>query len=120
MDGMREGAPRTLQPRRQFTAEFKLEAVRLAMESGKPQHVVAAELGIRSDQLRKWRRRLEARGATPTAPRTPRSARDVFPGHGQLTSQDEELRRLKRELEVVRQERDFLKRAAAFFAKASR
>lgn len=46
--------------------------------------------------------------------------RDVFPGNGKLTSQDEELRRVKRELETVRQERDLLKRAAAFFAKESR
>ena len=88
------------QRRRRFSREFKLEAVRLAEERGRRPGEVARELGIRTDLLRKWRRQLlESPGAGP--------------GNGQLTSADEELRRLKRELEVVRQERDFLKKAAA-------
>jgi transposase len=44
---------------------------------------------------------------------------DVFPGNGQLTSQDEEVRRLRRELEQTKQENAFLKKAAAYFAKES-
>lgn len=96
--------------RRAFTWEFKVEAVRLARESGKPVTQVARELGIRPDLLREWRRQVAARGANPaaTASATP------------VASADEELRRLRRELEVTRQERDFLKKAAAFFAKESR
>jgi len=44
----------------------------------------------------------------------------VFPGNGKLTSKDEEIRALRRQLEEVKQERDFLKKAAAYFAKGSR
>lgn len=89
--------------RRQFSREFKQEAVRLAAESGRPLTHIARELAIRTEQLRRWRRQL---GATqPTA------------GGG---ADSEEVRRLRRELELTRQERDFLKKAAAFFAKESR
>ena len=95
--------------RRQFSAEFKLEAVRL-VDGGRPVLEVARGLGVRPDMLRKWRRQL-ATGADP---------RDAFPGHGQLTSQDEEVRRLRREVAVLREEREILKKAAAFFAKESR
>jgi transposase len=94
--------------RRQFSAEFKREAVRL-VEDGRAVLDVARSLEIRADVLRRWRRELTTAGG-PVA----------FPGHGKLTSQDEEIRRLRRELEVARQERDFLKRATVFFAKESR
>jgi transposase len=98
--------------RRQFTSDFKLEAVRLARESGKPLAQVARELGIRPDMLRTWRRQAESRaGLTPG---------DVFPGNGKLTSQEDEIRRLRRELEEAKQENAFLKKAAACFAKESR
>jgi transposase len=98
--------------RRQFTPEFKLEAVRLANESEKPLSQVARELGIRPDMLRTWRRQAESRaGLTPG---------DVFPGNGKLTSQEEEIRRLRRELEQAKQENAFLKKAAAYFARESR
>lgn len=95
--------------RRQFSAEYKREAVRL-VEDGRAVLDVARSLGIRADMLRKWRHQLTA-AAEPA---------QAFPGHGKLTSQDEEIRRLRRELEVARQERDFLKQATVFFAKASR
>jgi len=45
---------------------------------------------------------------------------DVFPGNGKQTRQDEEIRQLKREVERLKQERDFLKKAAAYFAKEDR
>lgn len=91
--------------RRSFSPEFKQEAVRLLAESGRPLTQIARELAIRAGQLREWRRQLAGPSATPAA----------APG-----SEAEEVRRLRRELEVVRQERDFLKKAAAFFAKESR
>jgi transposase len=98
--------------RRQFTREFKLEAVRLVVEKGRKVSEVARDLGIRPDMLRTWKRQVESRsGLSPT---------DVFPGNGQLTSQDEEIRRLRRELEMARQENAFLKKAAAYFARESR
>ncbi len=101
--------------RRQFTREFKLEAVRLMREraaAGVSLAQVGRELGVRPDMLRKWKRQAEGRAGAPAA--------EVFPGNGRLASADEELRRLRREVEVLRQERDFLKQAAAFFAKESR
>ncbi len=113
--------------RRQFSPEFKLEAVRLMGErkaAGVSVAQVSRELGIRPEVLRTWKRKLE-QADLPSGERArehvrERHVRDVFPGNGKLTSQDEELRRVKRELATVRQERDFLKRAAAFFAKESR
>lgn len=98
--------------RRQFSREFKLEAVRLAKESGKPQAQVARELGIRPDMLRSWKRQAEGWAGF--------AAVDVFPGNGQVPSQDEELQRLRRENEVLRQEREFLKKATAYVAKELR
>jgi transposase len=90
--------------RRQFSREFKEEAVRLITESGRPLTVIARELGIRPEQLREWRGHVKR--MKPTAgPTSPEAA---------------ELERLRQELEVTRQERDFLKKAAAFFAKESR
>lgn len=97
--------------RRQFTPEFKLEAVRLVTEGGKSVPQVARDLGIRPEMLRSWRRQSESRaGLAP---------RDVFPGEGRLPSQEAEIRRLRRELEVSRQEVAFLKKAATYFARES-
>lgn len=101
--------------RRTFSAEFKRDAVRLMQErrsAGVPLTQIGRELEVRPDQLRAWARQLERRGGTPV--------QDGFPGHGALPSAAEEIRRLKRELAVTRQERDFLKKAAAFFARESR
>ena len=95
--------------RRQFTREFKKEAVRLVEESGKPLSQVARELGIRPDLLYSWKRRLSG-GA---------SAEEAFTGNGVLSPEAEEIRRLRRRLEQVEQERDFLKKAAAYFAQES-
>jgi transposase len=99
------------EPKRKFTREFKLEAVRLAAAGNKPLAQVARELGILPNLLRNWRRQVEDREGQPPA--------DVFPGHGQLPGQDEELRRLRREVQTLRQERDFLKKTAAYFARES-
>jgi transposase len=90
--------------RRSFTPEFKDEAVRVVLESGRPLSQVARELGVRPDQLRHWKQEFTgARAPSPPPGETP----------------EQEVRRLRRELAVVRQERDFLKKAAAFFAKES-
>lgn len=98
--------------RRSFTQEFKLEAVRLAGLGDRRPSEVARDLGIRPDMLRQWRRQAEARAGQRAA--------DVFPGHGKLMSQDEEIRRLRRENAQLREERDILGKATAFFAKGAR
>ena len=100
------------EPKRKFTPEFKLEAVRLAAADDKPLTQVARELGIRPNLLRNWRRQVADREGQPTT--------DVFPGHGRLPGQEEELRRSRREVETLRQERDFLKKTARSFARESR
>jgi len=100
------------EPKRKFTREFKIEAVRLAASGEKPLAQVARELGILPNLLRNWRRQVAGHEG--------QAAADVFPGNGCLPSQEDELRRLRREVESLRQERDFLKKTAQYFAKESR
>lgn len=96
-----------MQKRKKFTKEFKLEALRLMKESGKPAAEIARELGIRRNQLYKWEEKLSAHGE------------DAFPGHGKRSAKDDEVARLKRELARVKEERDILKKAAQYFARES-
>jgi transposase len=98
--------------RRQFTREFKLEAVRMVSSGERKVAELAHDLGVRADILKGWIRQAEGRAGLKQD--------DVFPGNGKLTSRDEEIRGLRRELEEVKQERDFLKKAATYFAKGSR
>jgi transposase len=98
--------------RRQFTREFKLEAVRMITSGERKVEELARDLGVRPDILRGWRQQTEGRAGLRND--------DVFPGNGNLTSKDEELRELRRQLEEVTLERDFLKKAATYFAKGSR
>lgn len=90
---------------RTYTDEFKREAVRLAQTSGKPIAHVAGELGISDTSIHQWRKELAAHGS------------EAFPGSGHQTAQEEEMRRLKRELELVKQERDILKKALGIFSR---
>jgi transposase len=101
--------------RRAFSPEFKVEAVRLMRERkavGVSLAQIGRELAVRPDLLRRWARQVDGR---PGA-----SGRDGFPGTGPVSSAEADVRRLQRENAVLRQERDFLKKAAAFFAKESR
>jgi transposase len=101
--------------RRFFSPEFKLEAVRRMQErrwTGVSPSQIGRELGVRPDLLRAWARQAEERAGSP--------ARDVFPGQGRLPTEQEELRRLHRENTRLQQEVEFLKKAAAYFAKESR
>ena len=94
--------------RQRYTKEFKLEAVQLALESKKTMAEVARDLGLSPALLHSWKQALEKRDAAT-----------AFPGHGKAAGPEDELRQVRRELERVRQERDFLKKAAAFFARES-
>ena len=91
-----------------YTREFKVEAVQLVKSSGKPMSQVARELGISDSALYQWCKKLAGQGE------------QAFPGSGHQTAQEEELRRLKRELEVTRQERDILKKVVSIFSRESR
>jgi len=91
---------------KRYSPEFKREALMRASEEGVTDVIVCEELGISARQLRRWRDEFRLLGD------------DAFPGQGK--SRDEELTRLKRELAKVKQERDFLKDAAVFFAKESK
>jgi transposase len=95
--------------RRGFTREFKLEAVRLVSEGDESVTAVAERLGIRPDMLRNWKRQV---AGLPPAQRN-----NIFAGHGKAPGAEEEIKRLRREVERLEQERDFLKKAAAYFAK---
>jgi len=98
--------------RRQFIIEFKREAVRLAAVGDRSVRSVAQDLGIRPDMLYQWKRQATSRAG--------HDAKDVFTGNGTMMSQDEEIRRLRRENAVLREERDVLGKATAFFAKHAR
>ncbi len=92
--------------RRTYSKAFKIEAVRLLGLGEKPASQLALELGVRRNQLYKWRDQIEGKGG------------DAFRGPGRKPATGEsEVARLKRELERVREERDILKKAAAYFAR---
>jgi len=90
-------------PRRQYSPEYKQEAVGLVRQSDQPISHIAKNLGINDGLLRRWIK--EQSGPTKKA----------FPGQG--NPRDEEVVRLKRALTEVKRERDFLREAAAYFAK---
>lgn len=90
--------------RRQYTREFKLEAVKMVVEQARTVTDVADGLGIARGLLQTWKKKFVEDGAV------------AFPGHGSLKPEDEEIRALRKELARVRQERDILKKAAAYFA----
>ena len=90
--------------RRQYTKEFKIEAVRLKVEEGRPIFEVARELGTAQSLLHRWKKKSEEGKIDP------------FPGQGRLSPEDEELRRLRRENKRLRMERDILKKAVAIFS----
>ena len=93
--------------RRRFSKEYKLEAVRLIVEEGRQISELFRELGVGENSLHRWKKKYEEGKIEP------------FPGKGRQSLEDAELRRLKRENERLRMERDILKKAAAIFSKDS-
>ena len=89
------------QQRRVFTDEFKREAVGLTSSSGRTLRQVAGDLGLGLSTLTRWKRQLK----------------DVEVAIAPNPDMTKELARLRKENEVLKQERDFLKKAAVFFAK---
>lgn len=89
--------------RRTFTREFKERAVNMVVGQGLPFSRVASDLGVPEGSLRRWAKELE------------QHAEKAFPGRGLPI--EKELVRLQRELAIVREERDILKKATIFFAR---
>ncbi len=94
---------KTTRVRRNFTPEFKRDAVRL-LRGGRGVTDVAESLGVARSLLQRWREQIEA------------SSDEAFPGRGKQTGDQEELRKLKQKLRDVTEERDILKKALAYFA----
>ncbi len=93
--------PRTHPP---YPPAFRAEAVRLVQSSGKSIPVIADDLGVSDQALRGWVRRAEI---------------DTGQRDGLTSGEHEELRQLRRENRILKEERDILKKAAAFFARES-
>ncbi|SRR5712692_10116732 len=90
---------------RPYPPEFRAEAVRLVREGGRQSVQLAQELGCSGESIRNWMKQADI---------------DAGRRHDGLTNEErEELRRLRREVRVLQQEREILKKAAAFFAKES-
>ncbi len=94
--------------RSKYTREFKIEALRLFNTSGKSGREIEADLGIGGGMLYRWRKQLEGEGEGLRA----------FPGNG--NPRDEELARLRKELAIVKEEREILRKAVAIFSRPKR
>src|SRR3954453_9855112 len=104
--------------RREFTPEFKREAVALLESSGRPQMQIATELGISQSMLRNWRALLS--GGSPRSRTTSDAPPAGSPPAPSPADQAAEIARLRRELERTRMERDILKKAIGIFAEMSK
>ncbi len=91
-------------PRRKYSQEFKLEAVKQVVGQDRTVASVAKGLGVNPGLLSRWKHDLAAAGTA------------AFPGNGNPSALDDENRRLRKELSTARQERDILKKALAYFA----
>jgi transposase len=89
--------------KRKYSKEFKIEAVRLYETSEKPFLEIEDDLGIGRGNLRRWKREMSEQNIR------------IFPGNG--NPRDEELARLRKELAIVKEERDILRKAVAIFSK---
>jgi len=94
--------------RRTFDRAFKIEAVRLIVEEGRPLAQVARDLGVHENQLYRWKKKYLAEGG------------DAFPGSGNRPVGEDEVARLRRENADLREERDILKKAIGIFTPRKR
>jgi transposase len=99
--------PHEPQEQRIYTREFKLEAVRLSESSEKTVAQIARDLGVPERVLYRWRHELREQADHREC---------VFPGKGHQSELEEENRRLRRELELLKQEREILKKAVGIFS----
>jgi transposase len=104
MSSMADKQPK--RPRRRFTDDYKAGSVRLVLDEGQTVAAAARDLGLTESSLRKW---VEQARADRTHGKT-----------GLTTAEREELARLRKENRILQEEREILKKAAAFFAKERR
>jgi transposase len=100
--------PTQVPSKKVYSREFKLETLQLLKSSGKTKADLERELGLYPGQIRLWERAFN---------REEGNVEQAFPGTGHQSDAEAELRKLRRELEIVRQERDILKKAIAIFSK---
>jgi transposase len=98
--------------RRNYSAEFKAEAVKLVQSSGKQITQLARELDVPRQLLHSWARQADRHKDKPLS--------DAFPGHGNRSAEKAELDRLRRENSQLKEDVEILKKATAFFAKHHR
>ena len=98
-----------MEPRKQYTKEFKLDAISLVLDQGFTIAEAARSLGIRANMLGRWIKENQADNNG-----------QAFRGNGKLTPEQEEIRRLKIENKQLKLERQILKEAAVFFAKETK
>ena len=91
--------------RRTYTREYKAAAVELVVKQGRSIPEAARSLGIHENLLRKWKQSLEAEGS------------EAFRGQGNRTALEDENRQLRMEVQRLKMEQEFLKKASAYFAK---
>ena len=96
-----------MEKRRQFSREFKLEAVKLVKNRGVSVAQASRDIDVHENVLRKWVRELAA------------DPQQAFPGQGVMKPEQAEIERLKKENAKLRMERDLLKKAAAYFERES-
>ena len=91
--------------RKKYTAEFKKDAVKLVLEGNRKVQEVAEGLGINAEMLYRWIKKYK------------RDREYAFPGNGKLKPTDEEIRRLRKQIEDITEERDILKKAVNIFSR---
>jgi transposase len=91
--------------RKKYTAEFKKDAIQLLEKTGRSCSSIEKDLGIGQGILSRWIKEFQS------------DPKESFRGNGKLSERDEEMRLLRREVEILRTERDILKKAVAIFSR---
>jgi transposase len=96
------------QKRKQYSKQFKVDAVKLVTEQDYKVSEAARNLGIHHSSLRRWKKQFET------------NSTQAFPGKGHMSPEKEELYQLHKEVKRLRMEREILKKATAFFVNESK
>ncbi len=94
--------------RKTYDRDFKVSALKLILEKHQSVAKVSRDIGVGQNTLHKWKRLFLA------------DSRNCFPGNGKVMEHEAEVRRLKRDLELVKEERDILKKAMGIVSQTSR